>query len=129
MENKISELVSTSMQNIKTMVDANTIIGEPVQTAEGVTIIPVSKVAFGFGAGGSEYGHKNKDKDSDPLFGGGTGGGVTINPVGFLVCSSTNVRFIPTGGSITAVDKLVDYIPAAIDKLNAFIEKKSKKNE
>lgn len=125
--NPISELVSTAMQSLKQMIDVNTIVGAPVETSDGTVIIPISRVSFGFGAGGSEFGTKKDSQNGS--FGGGSGGGVSINPVGFLVVSGGNVRLIPLGVAQTPVDKLIDYIPTAFEKLNEFVEKKKNSDE
>ncbi|MBQ7036421.1 MAG: GerW family sporulation protein [Clostridia bacterium] len=120
---KITELVQTAMGSIKEMVDVNTIVGEPVETTDGTVIIPISRVSFGFGAGGTEFSAKVKTVDGqDSNFGGGTGGGVSINPMGFLVVCGGNVQFLPVSSG--APEKLADYIPVAIDKVTAFIKKK-----
>lgn len=116
----INELMTNVMGNLKQMVDVNTIIGSPVETADGTTIIPVSKVGFGFAAGGSDFG---KTEAADANFGGGSGAGVSIAPIGFLVVSKDQIRMIPVTSSNSAVDKLVDYIPTAISKVNSLIEK------
>ena len=124
-EHPIDGLMSTAMSNIKDMVDVNTIIGKPVTIPDGTTIIPISKVAFGFAAGGSEFG---TNQESKLPFGGGSGAGVTINPVGFLVASNNDVKFIPVGQP-SATDKLVDYMPEAIEKIFGKKESKEKKYE
>lgn len=124
--NPISELVSTAMQNLRSMIDVNTIVGEAVETPDGTVIIPISRVSFGFGAGGSEFGASKKPEAS---FGGGSGGGVSINPVGFLIVSGGNVRLIPLGGGTTPADKLIDYIPTALDKLSEFVGRKKNTEE
>ncbi len=119
----IAELVATAMNSIKEMVDVNTIIGEPVETSDGTVLIPISRVSFGFGAGGTEFGAKVKTTDGqNSSFGGGTGGGVSINPVGFLVVSGGEVQLLPIEKS--GPDKLVDYIPVAIEKLAGYMKKK-----
>ena len=120
---KITELVQTAMGSIKEMVDVNTIVGEPVETTDGTVIIPISRVSFGFGAGGTEFSSKVKTAEGqDANFGGGTGGGVSINPMGFLVVCGGNVQFLPV--SAGSPEKLTDYIPVAIDKVTAFIKKR-----
>ena len=118
----IAELVATAMNSIKEMVDVNTIVGEPVETSDGTVIIPISRVSFGFGAGGTEFSSKAKTAEGDSNFGGGTGGGVSINPMGFLVVCGGSVQFLPIGTS--GPDKLTDYIPVAIEKMTEFIKKK-----
>ena len=123
----INELMTDVMGNLKQMVDVNTIVGSPVETADGTTIIPVSKVGFGFAAGGSDFSAANSATDSH--FGGGSGAGVSISPVGFLVVSKDQIRMIPVTSTNNAVDKLVDYIPTAINKVNSLIEKHKESKE
>ncbi len=125
-EHPIDGLMSSAMSNIKEMVDVNTIVGNPVTIPDGTTIIPISKVSFGFAAGGSEFSMGQQEKQLP--FGGGSGAGVTINPVGFLVASSNQVKFISVGQP-TATDKLVDYMPEAIDKLQGIFGKNEKKEK
>ena len=122
-DHPIDSLMTAAMSNIKDMVDVNTIIGKPVSLPDGTTIIPISKVAFGFAAGGSEF---SMGQDQRLPFGGGSGAGVTINPVGFLVASSDGVKFIAAGQGSVA-DKLVEYIPEAIEKLQDMVDKDGKK--
>ena len=117
----INELMTNVMGNLKQMVDVNTIVGSPVETPEGTTIIPVSKVGFGFAAGGSDF--SGPSEMSDPHFAGGSGAGVSISPIGFLVVSKDQIRMIPVNSPNAAVDKLVDYIPTAINKINNLIVK------
>lgn len=124
-EHPIDGLMSAAMSNIKDMVDVNTIVGNPVTIPDGTTIIPISRVSFGFAAGGSEF---SKGQEKQLPFGGGSGAGVTINPVGFLVASSNQVKFISVGQP-TATDKLVDYVPEAIDKLQGLFGKSEKKEK
>lgn len=128
-EHPISGLVSTALQSIKEMIDVNTIVGEPVETPDGSVIIPISRVSFGFGAGGSEFGQSGasaKDEGPGGNFGGGSAAGVSISPVAFLVVGGGQVKLLPINANGSAVDKLVDYIPYAFDKVNAFISKKRK---
>jgi sporulation protein YtfJ len=133
----ISDLVSSALENIREMVDVNTIIGEPIDAC-GKTIIPVSKVSFGFGAGGSEFTAKKdtkeketlqKEKQPDSLFGGGSGAGVSIQPVGFLVISDDEVQMIPVSKLDSSVEKIVDAIPIAFNKISDFFKKKKDKKD
>ncbi len=117
----INELMTSVMSNLKEMVDVNTIIGEPVETSDGTTIIPVSRVGFGFAAGGSDFSAPKENADSH--FGGGSGAGVSIAPMGFLVVGKDQIRMVPINAPGSAVDKLVDYIPAAVNKVNEIISK------
>ena len=126
-EHPIESLMMTAMSSIQNMVDVNTIIGEPIETNGGITIIPISKVSFGFAAGGSEflnetikeYTRKERDEDIEYRlpFGGGAGAGVSINPVAFLVVQGESVKLMPVE-HVSCVDKLLDYIPDLIQKIN-----------
>lgn len=128
----IEGLMLTAMSSIREMIDVNTIIGEPIETLEGLMIIPISKVSFGFAAGGSEfkgetmneYSKKEKEEEIQYKlpFGGGAGAGATINPIAFLVVQNGNVRLIPIEHT-SYVDRLLDYVPDLMEKANAFINK------
>ncbi|MDR0293052.1 MAG: GerW family sporulation protein [Oscillospiraceae bacterium] len=125
MENKktIADLMSATMAGLREMVDVNTIVGEAVTTADGTTIIPVTRLSMGFGSGGSEYG-------ANGSFGGGGGGGVKVSPVAFLIVSDRDVRLLPVSGqSETTFDKVVNMIPKVLKQAEAFIEKRKKKEE
>ena len=119
-DHPINSLMDTSMKKIKELIDVNTIIGDPITTPDGTTIIPVSKVTYGFASGGSDLPTK---KDSRDCFGGGSGAGVTIQPVGFLSISKGNVKFIPIEKYDGAADRIVGMIPEAFDKISSFIKK------
>lgn len=137
-EHPIQGLMKTALDNIKEMVDVNTIIGEPVETADGNTIIPVSKVGFGFAAGGSEFqvGHKfsvsdERKRDSSGAgagksfpFGGGSGGGVSITPVGFIVIEKTGVRLLSMESSTRLYDRLIDFAPQLVEKIQEMGKRK-----
>ncbi len=139
-EHPIESLMEIAMNNIQDMVDVNTIIGEPIVINESISIIPISKVSFGFVAGGSEFKgeaieeYNRKDKDEEITyknpFGGGSGAGVNITPVSFLVINSGNIKLMPVEYCST-IDKLVDYIPDILNKANNFIksDKLDKKEE
>ncbi len=129
-EHPIKNLMSETMEKIKSMVDVNTIIGKPIQ-AGGTTIIPVSKVTFGFGTGGTDFQSKNS-KDTSPLcFGGGGGAGVTVSPVCFLIVTSDgDARVLPLNAQAeTTADRLVEMLPSAINKFSSFMENKNKTDE
>ena len=131
-EHPIENLMITAMSSIQDMVDVNTIIGEPIKTDDKVTIIPISKVCFGFAAGGSEFNGEtmkeyNKKNDDEEIeyklpFGGGAGAGVSINPVAFLVVQDTNVKLIPVNHD-SYIDKLLDYVPDLMQKVNEMFDK------
>ena len=118
-EHPIQGLMDTTLEKIKQMVDINTIIGEPIVTPDGTTIIPVSKIAYGFASGGSEFG--NKQQPEAKLFGGGGGAGVTINPVAFIAISHGDVRLLNLsdnngGQAIAMVPELFDKVVALFKK-------------
>ena len=111
------------------MVDANTIIGAPIQ-AEGVTLIPVSKLSFGFASGGSDYTTKNQKPAAPNSFGGGSGAGAKLEPVAFLVIKGENVRLLPVAPPPgTTLDRVVEMVPEVVDKVTNFIEKHQEKKK
>ena len=127
----IESLMITSMTSIESMVDVNTIIGESIVTPDNTTIIPLSKVCFGFAAGGSEFNSNklNKYTENTKLpFGGGSGAGVNITPVGFLVIKDGIAKVLNVDG-INVVDRAVDMIPDVINKIDGLINKKIDKCE
>ena len=118
-EHPIDNLMITAMNSLRDMIDVNTIVGDTVSTIDGTTIIPVSKVAFGFAAGGSEFSTNNMKKFSEGVklpFGGGSGAGVKISPVAFLVVKDGNVKLLSINAD-KPLDKLVDAIPDIVNKL------------
>ena len=124
----LKDIMDTSMSRLKELVDVNTIIGEKIIVGDGRIIIPISKVSFGFGSGGTEFPAKSKSQESkvDIMpFGGGGGGGVTITPIGFLVSDKDGVSLleISNGGNI---DKVINSIPGAVNKLTNLFSKKKK---
>lgn len=136
-EHPIEGLMRTAMNSIQDMVDVNTIIGEPIETSADVMIIPISKVCFGFAAGGSEFNaetlneYKKKEKEEEMQyklpFGGGSGAAVSINPVAFLVINKENIKLMPINYTST-IDKIVDYIPEVINKFCKNDESKDNKD-
>ena len=121
----ISDMMDISMTKIREMVDVNTVVGEPILTPDGIMIIPISKVSFGFGSGGSEFPAKEKNG-----LGGGGAAGVKIEPIGFLTVKEGNVRMLniaPPAG--TTVDRLVEMIPDVFDRIQDFIDKNRAKKE
>ena len=123
MNHPLSEMMSSSMSKIREMVDVNTVIGDPIVTGDGVTIIPVTKVSIGYGGGGSDFATKNYPANRDNAFGGGAGAGVTITPVAFLIVRGENVRMLPVAEpASTSVDRLIEQLPDLIDKAQSFFE-------
>ena len=119
-DHPINSLMDTSMRKIKEMIDVNSIIGDPITAPDGTIIIPVSKVTYGFASGGSDLPTKKENRD---CFGGGSGAGVTIQPLGFLSISKGNAKFIPIEKYDGAADRIVGMIPEAFDKISSFIKK------
>ena len=134
-EHPIEGLMTTAMDSIRNMIDVNTIIGEPIETINNVIIIPVSKVGFGFAAGGSEFkgeaiNEYNKKEKEEQIqyklpFGGGSGAGVSINPVAFIVIQENNFRLLPIE-HCSSIDRLLDYIPDFMDKIGNSLNKSPK---
>ncbi|MBD9097793.1 MAG: sporulation protein YtfJ [Ruminococcaceae bacterium] len=120
----INGILSTSLEKLRELVDANAIIGTPIQVQEDTTIIPISKVSFGFGSGGSDF----PNKSTKELFGGGSGGGVSIQPLAFLVVSKGEVKMIQMTQSNNTADRVVNIVPDLVDKITALFPKKSKKD-
>ncbi len=126
MEHPISELMQTAMASIRDMVDVNTVVGHPVQTATGGTIIPISRVAFGYMTAGGDLGNGEKSpKDAANFpFAGGSGAGVSVQPVGFLVLSGDTVRMLPATCQSVA-DRVVDLIPTMVEDVRSFLTHQS----
>lgn len=137
-EHPIEVLMETAMNSIKEMVDVNTIIGEPIETTNGMVIIPISKVSFGFAAGGSEFKgetideYKKKDKEEEVQyrlpFGGGSGAGISINPVAFVIVLKDTIKVLPMEHA-SAIDKLMDYVPDLMEKANMIVDKTISRND
>ncbi|HPF20385.1 MAG TPA: GerW family sporulation protein [Syntrophomonas sp.] len=121
----IEGLMKTAMESIKEMVDVNTVVGDAVETNDGTVIIPVSQVACGFAAGGGEYEFDNSNKSQEIPFGGGSGAGVSVKPVGFLVVRMNDVRLLSVNGN-TLAERVVDLAPQLIDKLEGLMERRNR---
>ena len=121
MSHKLPNMLDSTIAKIREMVDVNSVIGEPI-TADGVTIIPVSKVSVGFAGGGSDFTTKNSAGKDNP-FGGGAGAGVKVVPIAFLVIKDGNVRMLPVATPAnTTADRIVEMVPDTLDKVAAFID-------
>lgn len=125
-KNPLSELMKTTMEHVRTMADANTIIGTPIH-AEGVTLIPVSRMSFGVGGGGSEFTTKNVPNKEN--FGGGSAASAKLEPVAFLVVREDgSVKLLPVAPPpATTVDRVIETVPEVVDKVTGFIEKQQEK--
>lgn len=123
----INNLMDTTLDKLKQMVDVNTVIGTPITTLNGTTIIPVSKVVYGFASGGSEF--NSKKPDSENLFGGGSGAGVTITPIAFIAVSNGEAKLLNISAYSDAQDRAVGSIPEIIDKITALFKKDKKEQD
>lgn len=119
----ISELTDSSMKNLQTLIDSNSVVGDPITTPDGTTILPVSRVSFGFGTGGSDLPATQKE-----LFGGGSGGGVSITPVAFLVIQNGSVKVLQIQSFSSAADRVVGMVPDVIDRVSGFVSGMGKKD-
>lgn len=136
-EHPIQGLMQTAMENIKGMVDVNTIVGDPVQTPDGSVILPISKVGFGFAAGGSDFngeyagkdvnasGQNHTDLKNSMPFGGGSGGGVSIRPIAFLVVGKEGVHIVPLDNQTHLFEKLIDSAPMMVEKIQSMFQMNS----
>ncbi|QQE81281.1 GerW family sporulation protein [Alicyclobacillus sp. SO9] len=142
MEHPIQGLMQTAMSNIRDMVDVNTIIGDPIEAPDGTVILPVSKVGFGFAAGGSEFevadssshtksggGNAGQESSGEHPFGGGSGGGISITPIGFLIVKGDNVRLLSADNQNQLYDRMMDMAPVVIEKIQSIFKKDSKSSE
>ena len=120
----LSDFMGQSMEKIREMIDVNTIVGNPITTPDGTTLIPVSKVTFGFASGGSDVASQNQAASSPVHYGAGSGAGVSVQPVAFVVISAGNVRMLylepPVNGTL---DKVIDLIPGIVDKIRDAMKK------
>jgi sporulation protein YtfJ len=129
MSQKLPNMLENTIQKIREMVDVNSVIGNPITTPDGVTIIPVSKVSVGFGGGGSDFTTKNPGSGEMP-FGGGAGGGVNVTPICFLIVKDGSVRMMPVAAPAnTTADRIVEMVPDALDKIVSFIDSHTAKTE
>ncbi len=125
MSQNLPNMLENTIAKIREMIDVNSVIGNPITTPDGVTIIPVSKVSVGFGGGGSDYA-----KSTNDAFGGGAGGGVKVTPVCFLIVKDGNVRMMPVAAPAnTTADRIVEMVPDTLDKIASFLDSRTPKAE
>lgn len=125
MSEKLPNMLETTIQKIREMVDSNTVVGEPIETSDGVTILPVSKISIGLGGGGSDFA-SSKVSNQMP-FGGGVGAGVRVTPVAFLVVKDGNVRILTIAEPANSTaDRIVEMVPDTLDKISAFLDSRKK---
>ncbi len=128
MSNTLPNMLENTIAKIREMVDVNSVVGDPITTPDGVTIIPVSKVSVGFGGGGSDFVSRHVNKHENP-FGGGAGGGVKVTPIAFLIVKEGSVRMLPVAAPAnTTADRVVEMVPDVLDKVANFLESHTKSN-
>lgn len=122
MSEKLPNMLENTIQKIRELVDVNSVIGDPINTPDGTTIIPVSRVSVGFGGGGSDFAGKS---GGEMPFGGGVGGGVKVSPICFLIVRDGNVRMMPVAEpASTTADRIVEMVPDTLEKLTAYLDAK-----
>ena len=122
MSQNLPNMLDNTIAKVREMVDVNSVVGEPITTDDGVTIIPISKVSIGLGGGGSDFVSKNANKQENP-FGGGMAAGVKITPVAFLVIKEGNIRMLPVAiPANTTADRIVELVPDTLDKIANFVD-------
>ncbi|MCI9263008.1 MAG: sporulation protein YtfJ [Oscillospiraceae bacterium] len=127
-EHPVNDMMGSTMDKIKGMIDVNTVVGEPIVTQE-VTIIPVSRVSFGFASGGSDFASKHQKPGGENAFGGGSGAGVHLDPIAFLIVRGENVRLLPVMPPCGPIDRAIDVVPEVVDKITNFVEKQQEKKD
>ncbi len=124
MAHPISDLMATTLAKVREMMDANTVVGTPIE-AGGVTVIPICKISIGYGSGGSDFSQKNQKPENPNAFGGGAGMGVSITPISFLVVREGNVRILSVEQpASTVADRVIDLVPEVVDKVSSMVSKK-----
>ena len=127
MSQNLPNMLDSTIAKIREMVNVNSVVGEPITTADGVTIIPISKVSVGLAGGGSDFVSKNVNHHENP-FGGGVGAGVKVTPIAFLAIKDGNVRMLPVAAPAnTTADRIVEMVPDTLDKIAAFIDSRMEK--
>ena len=127
MSHTLSNMIENTLAKVKEMISVNDVVGTPITTPEGVTIIPISKVSVGFGGGGSDFVSKNANKQEKP-FGGGVGGGVNVTPVAFIIIKGDSVRMMPVAAPAnTTADRVVELVPDVLDKISNFVDSHTEK--
>ena len=126
-QHPIGDLMNTTMEKLREIAKVDTIIGQPIQ-AGAVTIIPISRLSVGFASGGSDFTSKNQKPEGDNAFGGGSGAGMNLSPVAFLIVKGDSVRLMPVAPpAANTVDRVVELVPEVIDKVTGFVEKQQEK--
>ena len=129
MSQNLPNMLDNTIAKIRELVNANSVVGEPIVTNDGVTIVPISKISIGLGGGGSDFVSKHQNQQENP-FGGGVGAGIKVTPVAFLIIKEGSVRMVPVAAPAnTTVDRLVEMVPDTLDKIAAFVDSHTNKAE
>lgn len=129
MSQNLPNMLDNTIAKIKELLNANSVVGEPFTTPDGVTIVPISKISIGLGGGGSDFVSKNVNHHENP-FGGGVGAGVKVTPVAFLIVKDGSVRMLPVAAPAnTTADRIVELVPDTLDKIASFIDSRQQKSE
>ena len=129
MSQNLPNMLENTITKIREMVDSNSVVGTPITTGDGVTILPISKISVGLGGGGSDFVSKNVNRNENP-FGGGVGAGVKVTPVAFLIIKDGNVRMLPVAAPAnTTADRIVEMVPDTLDKIANFIDTRMEKKQ
>jgi len=124
-KNPIGELMTNTMESVKNILKVDTVVGDPIITPDGITLVPISKISVAFGGGGVEF--SSKKPNTDRPYGGGNATGVKIDPIGFLVIKEGTVRMVNvTPPASTTVDRIIDMVPQVMDRVDGFIAKQNK---
>ena len=124
MSDKIKEIMKDTIEKVNGMIDVNSVVGSPIKISDKVTVIPISKISYGLGTGGSDFG--NKQSENDPFFGGACGTGISISPVGFLSICNDNVTFLQVESFSGALDRLIAMTPELVNKISSAIKNRKK---
>ena len=127
MSQNLPNMLENTIAKIREMVDVNSVVGDPITTADGVTIIPISKVSIGLGGGGSDFVSRHVNHQENP-FGGGVGAGIKVTPVAFLIIKEGSVRMLPVAAPANpTADRLVEMVPDTLDKIASFLDSRMEK--
>lgn len=129
MSQKLPNMLDSTIEKIKEMVNANSVVGTPITTPDGVTILPISNISVGLGGGGSDFVSKHPNPKDNP-FGGGVGAGIKVTPVAFLIIKDGSVRMLPVAAPAnTTADRIVEMVPDTLDRITDFFESRKEKGE
>lgn len=129
MSQNLPNMLNNTISKVREMLDANSVVGDPIVTADGVTIIPISKISVGLAGGGTDFVSKNVNRHENP-FGGGVGAGAKVTPIAFLVIKEGNVRMLPIANPAnTTADRLVEMIPDTLDRIADFLDSRKEKTQ